>query len=52
MAPIPQVGEVWFVDFGYDEKPRYALVVASSKNGRLLSGQCCQNNHSVCEYAV
>jgi len=23
------------VDFGYDEKPRYALVVASSPNGRL-----------------
>jgi mRNA interferase MazF len=32
---IPQIGEVWFVDFGYDEKPRFTLVVASAKNARL-----------------
>lgn len=31
----PQVGEVWFVDFGYDTKPRYALVVGSHPNARL-----------------
>jgi mRNA-degrading endonuclease toxin of MazEF toxin-antitoxin module len=35
MTQIPQVGEAWFVDFGYEEKPRYALVVASSRDGRL-----------------
>jgi mRNA interferase MazF len=35
MPAIPQIGEAWFVDFGYEEKPRYALVVASSPNGRL-----------------
>jgi mRNA interferase MazF len=32
---IPQAGEVWFVDFGYEEKPRFALVIASAKNARL-----------------
>jgi mRNA interferase MazF len=35
MPSIPQIGEVWFVDFGYEEKPRYALAVASSPDGRL-----------------
>lgn len=35
MASIPQIGEVWFVDFGYEEKPRHALVVGASTDGRL-----------------
>jgi len=28
MKVSPQPGEVWFVDFGYDAKPRYCLVVS------------------------
>src|SRR6266550_1683374 len=35
LKPVPQPGEVWFVDFGYDQKPRYAYVVATSTNARL-----------------
>lgn len=35
MSPIPQAGEVWFIDFGQDEKPRHALVLASKRNARL-----------------
>ncbi len=35
MTPIPQPGEVWFIDFGLDEKPRHALVMASKRNARL-----------------
>lgn len=32
---IPQPGEVWFIDFGYDEKPRNGLIVAASRDARL-----------------
>jgi mRNA interferase MazF len=36
MKASPQPGEVWFVDFGYDAKPRYCLVVSvPDSNGRL-----------------
>jgi len=35
MTPAPQVGEVWFVDFAYDEKPRWCLVVATARDARL-----------------
>lgn len=35
MKANPQAGEVWFVDFGYDQKPRYALVIASHPHARL-----------------
>ena len=28
MKASPQPGEVWHVDFGYDAKPRYCLVVS------------------------
>ena len=30
MKERPQPGEVWFVDFGYDAKPRHCLVVSTS----------------------
>lgn len=36
MKASPQPGEVWFVDFGYQSKPRFALVVsAPDPNVRL-----------------
>lgn len=35
MITIPQPGDVWFVDFGYDEKPRHALVLSVKKDARL-----------------
>ncbi len=36
MKASPQSGEVWFVDFGYDAKPRYCLVVSvPDSNARL-----------------
>jgi mRNA-degrading endonuclease toxin of MazEF toxin-antitoxin module len=35
MKANPQPGEVWFVDFGYDAKPRYCLVIASRTDARL-----------------
>lgn len=31
----PKVGEVWFVEFGFDEKPRWVLVLASRQDARL-----------------
>ena len=31
----PQVGEVWRIDFGYDEKPRNGLIVATNQDARL-----------------
>lgn len=31
----PQTGEVWFIDFGYDEKPRHGLVLATAADARL-----------------
>ena len=31
----PAAGEVWFIDFGFDEKPRWALVLASRTDARL-----------------
>ena len=31
----PAGGEVWFIDFRYDEKPRYTLVVGSARDARL-----------------
>lgn len=33
MKPVP--GEVWFIDFGYDEKPRHGLVLAATEDARL-----------------
>ena len=30
MKASPRLGEVWFVDFGYNAKPRYCLVVSVS----------------------
>lgn len=35
MKANPQIGEVWFIDFGYEQKPRYALVVGSHSHSRL-----------------
>lgn len=35
MRENPLPGEVWFVDFGYEAKPRYCLVVASHDDARL-----------------
>ncbi|HMP84879.1 MAG TPA: type II toxin-antitoxin system PemK/MazF family toxin [Verrucomicrobiota bacterium] len=35
MTSVPQPGDVWFVDFGYDEKPRHALVLSVKKDARL-----------------
>src|ERR1039458_3429025 len=35
MKATPQPGEVWFVDFGYEAKPRYCLVLASRGDARL-----------------
>ncbi len=34
---IPKPGEVWFVDFGYDTKPRYGMVIAANENARLAT---------------
>jgi len=31
----PKIGEVWFAEFGYQEKPRWTLVVAHHRDGRL-----------------
>ncbi len=30
MRANPQPGEVWFIDFGYEAKPPYGLVVSVS----------------------
>jgi mRNA interferase MazF len=35
MKANPQIGEVWFIDFGYEQKPRYALVIGSHSHSRL-----------------
>lgn len=35
MRENPLPGEVWFVDFGYESKPRYCLVVANRADARL-----------------
>ena len=35
MKANPQIGEVWFIEFNYDQKPRYALVVGSHSDSRL-----------------
>ena len=36
MKNSPQPGEVWFVDIGYDAKPRYYMVMATPDSaGRL-----------------
>src|SRR5215470_20273552 len=35
MRPIPQAGEVWFVDLGLVSKPRHALVLAAQTDARL-----------------
>ena len=35
MKANPLPGEVWFVDFGCDTKPRYCLVIASREDARL-----------------
>jgi mRNA interferase MazF len=32
---IPKIGEAWFVELGYNEKPRYAFIVAAAGNARL-----------------
>ncbi len=35
MKTVPQPGEVWFIDMGMVEKPRYALVMAAKIDARL-----------------
>jgi len=35
MKASPQPGEVWWVDFGRDAKPRHCLCVATKADGRL-----------------
>jgi len=35
MRPVPQPGEVWFIDLGAVGKPRYALVLAAQTDARL-----------------
>jgi len=35
MRPVPQRGEVWFVDLGLVSKPRYVLVMAAQTDARL-----------------
>jgi mRNA-degrading endonuclease toxin of MazEF toxin-antitoxin module len=35
MKPIPQRGEVWFIDLGLVAKPRFALVMAAQTDARL-----------------
>ena len=37
MKASPQPGEVWFVDFGYETKPRYCLVVSVPDPGVRLA---------------
>ena len=35
MRTVPQAGEVWFIDLGMVDKPRYALVLAAQTDARL-----------------
>src|SRR5208282_4188930 len=35
MRTVPEPGEVWFIDLGLANKPRYALVLAAQTDARL-----------------
>src|ERR1700749_4430635 len=35
MRPLPQAGDIWFVDLGLVSKPRYSLVLAARADARL-----------------
>jgi mRNA interferase MazF len=54
MKASPQPGEVWFVDFGYDAKPRFCLVLASRQDARLAVGSVLQitTQHGGTEFEV
>ena len=54
MKANPQIGEVWFVDFGYEQKPRYALVVGSHPESRLAISSVLQitTQHGGTEFEV
>ena len=55
MKASPRPGEVWFVDFGYDAKPCYCLVVSvSDANVRLAVASVVQitTQHGQTPYEV
>ena len=54
MKANPQIGEVWFIEFSYDQKPRYALVVGSHSNSRLAISSVLQitTQHGGTEFEV
>lgn len=54
MKAIPQPGEVWLVDFGYDGKRRHALVVGSATDARLAISSVLQitKQHGGTSYEV
>lgn len=47
MKASPQPVEVWFVEFGYDSKPRHCLVVSVSDANVRLRIEGCQPRHVI-----
>jgi hypothetical protein len=54
MKANPQIGEIWFIEFSYDQKPRYALVVGSDSDARLAVSSVLQitTQHGGTDYEV